>query len=152
VVEHQYPHELEATLKEVRRVTKAGGRVVVHTAPNAWLIKPIYFLAGLLFQWKRHPYHVNEQSYVGLKRNLRHLAGLASIKMSKVPGFFKLGVGPRTDRNSLFGRIARALDTVFDARPVAVLIANTPLKFILATDLWATVDLPSGSPGGRPGG
>jgi ubiquinone/menaquinone biosynthesis C-methylase UbiE len=152
VVEHQYPGELEATLKEVRRVTKVGGRVVVHTAPNAWLIKPIYLLAGVLFQWKRHPYHVNEQSYLGLRRNLRQLGGLASIKMSKVAGFFKLGVGPRSDPNSRFERMAQLLDAIFDARPVAALIASTPLKFMLATDLWATVDLPSGSPGGRPGG
>jgi len=151
VVEHQYPDELEATLKEVRRVAKAGGRVVVHTAPNAWLIKPIYLLAGLLFQWKRHPYHVNEQSHVGLRRNLRQLGGLATIEMSKVPGFFKLGVGPGAHSDSRFGRIARVLDTVFDARPLAALIANTPLKFVLATGLWATVDLPSGSPGGGPG-
>ena len=150
VVEHQYPGELEATLKEVRRVTRAGGRVVVHTAPNAWLIKPIYLLAGLLFRWKRHPYHVNEQSYLELNRNLRHLGGLATIEMSKVPGFFKLGVGPGADSDSRFGGIARVLDAVFDARPLAALIANTPLKFILATDLWATVDLPSGNAGGGP--
>lgn len=142
VVEHLYPRELQTTLEEVGRVTKAGGRVVVHTAPNRWLIKPIYLLAGLLFQWKRHPYHVYEQSYVTLTRNLRHLGGEVRVQMSKVPGFFELGVGPQASEGSRFARIAQALDLMFDARPTVALIVHTPLRYALATDLWATVDLP----------
>lgn len=142
VVEHLYPLELQTALKEAARVTRPGGRLVIHTAPNAWLIKPIYLLAALLFRWKHHPYHVYEQSYVSLKHNLRWLGGKLSIRMSKIPGFFSLGVGERAGERSRFARLARALDRVFDHHLVAFLIDHTPLKYALATDLWATLDLP----------
>lgn len=34
VVEHLYPEELELAFKEIRRVLRPNGKVVVHTAPN----------------------------------------------------------------------------------------------------------------------
>lgn len=142
VVEHLYPEELERVFREVKRVIKPGGRVVVHTAPNAWLIRPIYFLAGLLFGWRKHPFHVNEQSYFSLRSSLRQLDGRTSAKIISTPGFFRLGVGPDTDPSSLRGVIAGLVDGVLDHPAVRSLVTGTPLKLILGTDLWATVDIP----------
>ena len=142
VVEHLYPEELERVFREVKRVIKPGGRVIVHTAPNAWLIRPIYFIAGLLFGWRKHPYHVNEQSYFSLRSNLRQLEGKASATIIPTSGFFRLGVGPETDPSSLRGAIARVADGILDYPAVRSLVTGTPLKLILGTDLWATIDFP----------
>lgn len=144
VVEHLFPEELEQVLSEIKRVIKSGGRLVVHTAPNAWLIKPVYILAGLLFKWRKQGQHVNEQSYFSLYANLSQLNGLTEVQISKKPGFFKLGVGHQTSPKSLPGRIARVMDSILDSPVATALICHSPLKFILGTDLWATVDIPSG--------
>ena len=142
VVEHLYPEELAAALAEIGRVTKAGGRLVIHTAPNAWLIRPIYRIAGLLFRWSKHPFHVNEQSILSLRKTLGTLGGRVVIAMEKVPGFFTLGVGPAADHSPHLGRIARLLDRGFDNRLAALLSVLPGLNAILGTDIWATVEFP----------
>jgi 2-polyprenyl-3-methyl-5-hydroxy-6-metoxy-1,4-benzoquinol methylase len=143
VVEHLYPDELRDTLLEVRRVIKPGGRIVVHTAPNAWLIKPIYYVAGLLLGWRRHPWHVNEQSIISLNRSLAVLGGEVKVEVSKVPGFFKLGVGPGGDNSPSLRTMAQLLDAVFDSALSVALVEDTPLRYLYGTDLWATIDVRS---------
>jgi 2-polyprenyl-3-methyl-5-hydroxy-6-metoxy-1,4-benzoquinol methylase len=143
IVEHLYPEELKQSLCEVNRVVKSGGKVIVHTAPIAWLIKPIYKVAGLLFGWTKHPYHVNEQSYFSLIRNLSSCEGQIKLFIEKTPGFFKLAVGQRMNPSSFKGRLARVMDTLLDHPISTALITKTPIKLILGTDLWATIDLPS---------
>lgn len=36
VVEHLYPEELDLIFKEVKRVLKRNGKLIIHTAPNKW--------------------------------------------------------------------------------------------------------------------
>jgi SAM-dependent methyltransferase len=141
IVEHLTPAELGRALGEVRRVVRPGGRVVVHTAPNAWLIRPIYALAGALFGWRRHPYHVNEQSGGSLRRLLEPL-GRVDLQLVKTPGFFRLGLGAAAGSRSFQARIGLALGVVFDGRLVTALSSRPPLNRFLATDLWAVVDVP----------
>jgi 2-polyprenyl-3-methyl-5-hydroxy-6-metoxy-1,4-benzoquinol methylase len=147
IIEHLYPEELRIVMREVGRVVRPDGLVVAHTAPNAWLIRPIYMIAGLLLGWGRHPYHVNEQSIRSLARGLASLHGRAEIEITKVPGFFRLGVGPRARTASLTARLARAFDSIFDSRLVESLVTSTPLKVFFGTDLWAIVS----EPGSRAG-
>lgn len=87
IVEHLYPDELDATLREARRVLKPGGRIVIHTAPNVWYDRYAYPLVRrvrvLMGQGERYPkdpraiipanvhVHVNEQSALSLWRALR---------------------------------------------------------------------------------
>lgn len=42
VVEHLYPQELSRAFEELRRVTRPGGRIVLHTSPNTLFERTIY--------------------------------------------------------------------------------------------------------------
>jgi ubiquinone/menaquinone biosynthesis C-methylase UbiE len=87
VVEHLHPWELHAALLEVRRVLKDDGRLIIHTAPNAWYDRYAYpvvrlfrRLAGQGASYPANPrqflvehnqdVHVNEQSILSLRRVL----------------------------------------------------------------------------------
>jgi cyclopropane fatty-acyl-phospholipid synthase-like methyltransferase len=87
VVEHLYPWELQAAMLEVRRVMKADGRFIVHTAPNRWYDQYAYplvrFVRRLMGQGRLYPkdpraiipvnqdVHVNEQDMLSMGRALQ---------------------------------------------------------------------------------
>ncbi|HEX9870345.1 MAG TPA: class I SAM-dependent methyltransferase [Candidatus Tectomicrobia bacterium] len=146
IIEHLTDDELRATVSEARRVLRPGGRLVIHTAPNAWLIEPIYLVCGLLFGWQRHPYHINEQSYFSLRRHLAGIDGTARIEITKVPRFFQLGLGPAASSMPLAARLARAMDRLFDSKLIATLISESFLRVLLGTDLWGTIDISHAKP------
>jgi cyclopropane fatty-acyl-phospholipid synthase-like methyltransferase len=97
VVEHLFPWELDAALKDVRRVLRPGGMVAIHTAPNRWydqyaypLVRLVRTIQGRGAQYPANPralnvaanvdVHVNEQDLISLRRYLRR-AGFGNIKV-----------------------------------------------------------------------
>lgn len=87
VVEHLYPWELKASLREIRRVLKQDGRLVIHTAPNRWydtyaypLVRNFRILTGQGHDYPKDPraitpvnqdVHVNEQDILSMRQMLR---------------------------------------------------------------------------------
>ena len=67
IVEHLYPPELAETLHEVWRVLRPGGRLIVHTVPNADYYRwgyPLYrFLNRLV--GKKLPVNPRDRNYLG---------------------------------------------------------------------------------------
>jgi SAM-dependent methyltransferase len=86
LVEHLRPWELNQALAEARRVLRPDGRLIIHTAPNAWydryaypLVRCVRTLMGQGGHYPRDPraivpanleVHVNEQSALSLWRVL----------------------------------------------------------------------------------
>lgn len=144
VVEHLHPYELNQALSEAVRVLKRPGRLVIRTMPNAWISRPAYRIAGILARrtvpWDSEHFHVNEQSPLSLLRSLRRLAGEQRLIMGKVSDkYFESHLPSRAA--PLLRRIAEAIDRVIDSRIGCALVYGTPLRFILGTELWATVEL-----------
>jgi predicted SAM-dependent methyltransferase len=97
VVEHLYPWELDAALREARRVLKPGGKIAIHTAPNRWydryaypVVRLVRTMQGRSTQYPANPralnvaanvdVHVNEQDMRSLHRNLKQ-AGFAHVRV-----------------------------------------------------------------------
>ena len=144
VVEHLYPHELNQALSEAARVLKRPGRLVIRTMPNAWISRPAYRFAAMLARrtmpWDSEHFHVNEQSPVSLVRSLRRLGGEQRLIMGKVSDKYFASHLPR-EGSPLLRLIAKVIDRVVDSPVGCAFVYGTPLRYVLGTELWATVDL-----------
>ncbi len=137
VVEHLYPAELEKVFKEVNRTLKPGGRLLIHTVPNKWVVKPARLAMKLLNIASETDRHVNEQSLSTLKKAVRpHFSGRVWIERER--GFWSFwGESSKRAPNRTIASSLRALDFVLDNRIVSPLIELPPLIFFLGTDIWA---------------
>jgi cyclopropane fatty-acyl-phospholipid synthase-like methyltransferase len=124
IVEHLYPEELARALNESFRVLKPGGQIIVHTAPNVWYDRYAYpvvrWVRQLMGQGDAYPknpraflvpanvhVHVNEQSLLSLRRNLRS-AGFADTRVW-------LSTPPQERDEPLLFRVVRKI--LFDLPP-----------------------------------
>jgi len=106
VIEHVPRKFVVPTLHEIRRVTKTGGKIVIHTMPTIFLER-LSSLYGLFnrHHWRRWGVqggHVNTYSASKLKRDL-NLAGLKILH-------FEIGQYPK---DAPFSRIVSPCSSVF---------------------------------------
>ena len=143
IVEHLRDWQVSRVLREAYRILKPTGYVVLHTLPNRWALDYGYPLLRLLSRrLPRHPrsdversVHINEQDPFSLKRALRE-AGFS----------FKLWLENLTLDQAAWQDEKRFTDVRREAYPllrnplvkvVVSLLMHTPLKFIMANDIYA---------------
>ena len=118
LVEHLQPWELAQALAEARRVLRHDGRLVIHTAPNAWydryaypLVRLVRILMGQGAAYPKDPraiipanldVHVNEQSLLSLWRVLRRAGFRAHVWLDTPPQNRREGWVFRVARYILF--------------------------------------------------
>lgn len=101
LVEHLHPWELAQALAEARRVLRRDGRLIIHTAPNAWydryaypLVRLVRILMGQGAGYPENPralipanldVHVNEQSLLSLWWVLRRAGFRARVWLDTPP-------------------------------------------------------------------
>jgi len=97
VVEHLTPHEFEMMLKEISRVLKKDGKVIIHTMPNLWYYRfgyPLYrtfqSMRGITLpkdprdRWAFKDVHVNEQTPRSLSQTLKRFGFDVKIDVTSV--------------------------------------------------------------------
>jgi ubiquinone/menaquinone biosynthesis C-methylase UbiE len=118
IVEHLYPWELDQALREVKRVLRPDGRLIIHTAPNVWYDRYAYpvvrWVRTLMGQGERYPkepraiipanihVHVNEQSTLSLSRVLRRNGFEARVWLDTPPQNRREGWALKAARHVLF--------------------------------------------------
>ena len=101
VVEHLHPWELHQAMVDVRRVMKADGRFIIHTAPNRWYdtyaypwVRRVRTLLGDGDKYPQDPraitpvnqeVHVNEQDILSMRRALKQAGFKGKIWLDSPP-------------------------------------------------------------------
>ena len=118
LVEHLQPWELQRALAEVHRVLQPEGRLIIHTAPNAWynrfaypIVRCVRTLRGEGRRYPRDPraiipanldVHVNEQSPLSLRKALVRARFRAQVWLDTPPQDRDEGILFRMARHVLF--------------------------------------------------
>lgn len=139
LVEHLLPDELAASYREVRRVLAPGGRLIIHTMPNLWyyrygypVFRAVQRLRGVrlprdprLRSQEKHV-HVNEQTLLTMRRDLR-AAGLdARVELRNVQDFSARESNPLVQRAMHFLAEVPPFAWVFCDDIIAVALKPVP--------------------------
>jgi ubiquinone/menaquinone biosynthesis C-methylase UbiE len=137
IVEHLHENELDLVYSEVYRVLKPGGMALIHTNPNKWCMYPVKKLASLVgVTLKSAPFHVNEQSVLSLKRQLKQDFSISKFLMFHDHDFW---FNATTGRSSIIRSMAKIYDKFLGFYGIKFLVKNTYLKYIFYSDIWVYV-------------
>ena len=146
IVEHLYDWQIGHALGEAYRVLRPEGYVVLHTLPNRWALEYGYPLFRLFLDLRRRlpgtprsdverSVHINEQDLLGLKRSLATAGFTVKVWLEN------LTLEQATWQNGRrFGDVRREAYPILRhpaVRAVVSLLMHTPLRFIIANDIYA---------------
>jgi len=146
IVEHLHDWQISRALRETYRVLSPQGYLVLHTLPNRWALQYGYPLFRLLLDLDRRlprvprsdverSVHINEQDPLSLKRSLAE-AGFT----------FEIWLENLTLNQATWQDEKRFTDVRREAYPIlrnpliraiVPLLMHTPLKLIIANDMYA---------------
>ena len=151
IVEHLHDWQLRLVLREAYRLLSKEGYLILHTLPNRWALQYGYpllrlFVPGLPANPRAEhelEVHVNEQDLIGLKRRLDE-AGFASevwLENLTLDQAAWQGEGRRFSdiRAKAYPLLRRPL-----LRAATAVLMHTPLRFIIANDIYAIAWRPDG--------
>jgi glycosyltransferase involved in cell wall biosynthesis/ubiquinone/menaquinone biosynthesis C-methylase UbiE len=145
VFEHIYPEPLEQVIREMSRVTKSGGRIVIETAPNSYFLSPVSFLAKRILGWEKFEsdeYHINVYNLFRFRRTLALFPGkVYATVLNDSHQFFSSRLAGVRGMPGWMKLVARVVDFLHENAVVEPLILHSPLKIFLAHDLWGVVEV-----------
>lgn len=139
VIEHVYPEPLVEMFKEINRVTKPGGKIVMRTAPNKFFHRPFEIIAKLIFPGfviKSEKYHVNVQTYFSLQKYTRYLDADTTIHLVRNRGPYLYSMIYQMKLPKWIMMCVHIADAVLDSLPVRLLAGIKPFDIFLAHELW----------------
>jgi len=143
IVEHLHDWQVSRALREAYRVLSLTGYLVLHTLPNHWALQYGYPLLRLLSRrLPRTPrsdvernVHINEQDLLSVKRSLAEAGFACEIWLENLT----LDQAAWQDEKR-FTDVRREAYPILRqplVRAVASLLMHTPLKLIIANDIYA---------------
>jgi 2-polyprenyl-3-methyl-5-hydroxy-6-metoxy-1,4-benzoquinol methylase len=143
IVEHLRDWQISRTLREAYRVLSPTGYLVLHTLPNRWALQYGYPLFRLLSRrLPRTPrsdversVHINEQDLISLKRGLTGAGFTFDIWLENLT----LDQATWQDEKR-FTDVRRQAYPILRhplVRAIVSLLMHTPLKLIIANDIYA---------------
>ncbi|MGA9351575.1 MAG: class I SAM-dependent methyltransferase [Anaerolineae bacterium] len=143
IVEHLHDWQLIRALREAYRVLSPKGYLVLHTLPNRWALQYGYPLLRLLS--RRFPnaprsdversVHINEQDILSLKRGLNEVGFAFEIWLENLT--LDQAIWQDEKRFTDIRREAYPILRNPLVRAIASLLMHTPLKLIIANDIYA---------------
>jgi SAM-dependent methyltransferase len=143
LVEHLHDWQIGRALREAYRVLSPQGYLVLHTLPNRWALQYGYPLFRLL--WRRLPstprsdversVHINEQDLLSLKRSLDEASFAFEIWLKNLT--LDQAIWQDEKRFTDVRREAYPILRNPVVRAIASLLMHTPLKLIIANDIYA---------------
>lgn len=116
-IEHLFPKEAEKTMKELLRVLKPKGKLIISTSPNKTLMDILIRFSRILLNksnWKSRRFHVNEQSYNSLKSFLDKFNIRYKIITFEQPRFFYAQIEENDEINPSVKKIVKYFNRVYD--------------------------------------
>jgi 2-polyprenyl-3-methyl-5-hydroxy-6-metoxy-1,4-benzoquinol methylase len=143
IVEHLRDWQISRTLREVYRVLSPKGYLVLHTLPNRWALQYGYPLFRLLSRQLpstprsdvERSVHINEQDLLSLKRSLAEAGFTFEIWLENLT----LDQAAWQDEKR-FADVRREAYPILRnplLRAIVPLLMHTPLKLIIANDIYA---------------
>lgn len=151
VIEHLPQKKMERSVLEAHRVLKKGGKIIIHTIPNALFTQTGYVLAKALFgvtKWNSSNYHINEQSYFSLRKMIKKLNLNATIEIEKEKKYFFVEIGNNELLKQQLGNgflsknlivITKFIDKIIDSFPFYNIVSSFPLNLFFGTDFWVII-------------
>jgi len=145
VIEHISPIKLEIVFKEVKRVLKPGGVLVVETSPNSFYLSPFSFLAKKFLgikSFEYEQYHLNIFNYFKFRNLFEDFGGIKKITLTNDGHFY---FSSRIVKNKRIPKwikfLAVIVDYFFENPVFEKIVLATFLKIFFAHDLWAVIRL-----------
>ena len=120
-------------MAEIYKALKAGGKLIITTSPNNLLSKPLYTaskLVGIKRGNVNEKVHINEQNYFKLNKMLRRVGFSTKFSFSLDVHWFK-----NTHAYAKHKKFMRPITNLIENKTTQAIIANTPLKIFLSTEI-----------------
>ena len=133
VLEHLTAKELNRALKEMLRVLKPEGILIISTSPNKILMNLLLQMTKLSLgnrEWKSRKYHINEQSFFSLKKLFRNYDISYKIYLKEGKGFFYNQIKNNPDLSPKLKNFVKIFNDIYDLK-ICKLIKSLPVLNIL---------------------